>query len=200
MTNTFYFKINLNKFGELKIQAEREKKGFRTALICFLVGFAIMIAGWVYVNKIANIRVENRQKYLAETKKQLESFQTSADYLSSNDLDNLASTFNNRIFWAKKMIALGNEIDDKLAVRKFSYANGVLTLNGITEVNVNVRELDLVQAFVDRLKNDPEISNDFPQIKSGTFTRQIVKDTAILEFIIECYSREATSDKVGSAQ
>ena len=54
-----------------------------------------------------------------------------------------------------------------------------------------MRELDLIQAFVDRLKNNPEISNDFPQIKSGTITRQIVKDTAILEFIIECYSKDA---------
>ena len=151
----------------------------------------ILSAAWVYINNQVKLRVENRRLFLNETKKQLESFQTSADYLSSGDLDNLASTFNNRIFWARKMIALGNEIDNKLAVRKFSYANGILTLNGITEVDVNVRELDLIQAFVDRLKNNPEISNDFPQIKSGTITRQIVKDTAILEFIIECYSKEA---------
>lgn len=194
MMNEFYFKINLNKFGELKVQAEREKKTFRNAVICFLLGMVILIAAWVYINNQARLRVENRQKYLAETKKQLESFQTSTDYLSSADLDNLASTFNNRIFWARKMIALGNEIDNKLAVRKFSFANGILTLNGITEVDVNVRELDLIQAFVDRLKNNPEISNDFPQIKSGTITRQIVKDTAILEFVIECYSKDANME------
>ncbi len=191
MMNEFYFKINLNKFGELKVQAEREKKTFRNAIIFFVLGMVILSAAWVYINNQVKLRVENRRLFLNETKKQLESFQTSADYLSSGDLDNLASTFNNRIFWARKMIALGNEIDNKLAVRKFSYANGILTLNGITEVDVNVRELDLIQAFVDRLKNNPEISNDFPQIKSGTITRQIVKDTAILEFIIECYSKEA---------
>ena len=193
MINEFYFKINLNKFGELKVQAEREKKTFRTAVICFILGMIIMIAAWIYINNQARLRVKNREKYLAETKKQLQSYQTSADYLSSADLDNLASTFTNRIFWARKMIALGKEIDNKLAVRKFSYANGILILNGITEVDVNVRELDLIQAFVDRLKNNPEISNDFPQIKSGTITRQIVKDTAILEFVIECYSKEAST-------
>ena len=132
MMNEFYFKINLNKFGELKVQAEREKKTFRTAVVCFILGMALLISAWVYINNQVRLRVENRQRYLAETKKQLESFQTSADYLSSGDLDNLASTFNNRIFWARKMIALGNEIDNKLAVRKFSYANGILTLNGIT--------------------------------------------------------------------
>ncbi len=191
MTNAFYFKINLNKFGEMRLQAEREKKTLLTAIICFVVGFVIVLAAWFYIDSKAAERVESRKAYLDETNKQLESFQTSADYLSSDDLDRLAETFTNRIFWAKKMIALGNEIDDKLAVRKFSYANGVLTLNGITEVDVNVKELDLIQSFINRLKANPEISNDFPQIKSGQITRQIVKDTAILEFVIECYSKEA---------
>lgn len=191
MTNAFYFKINLNKFGEMRLQAEREKKTLLTAIICFVVGFVIVLAAWFYIDSKAAERVESRKAYLDETNKQLESFQTSADYLSSDDLDRLAETFTNRIFWAKKMIALGNEIDDKLAVRKFSYANGVLTLNGITEVDVNIKELDLIQSFINRLKANPEISNDFPQIKSGQITRQIVKDTAILEFVIECYSKEA---------
>ena len=45
--------------------------------------------------------------------------------------------------------------------------------------------------FIQRLKNNPEISNDFPEIKAGPQMRQISKDTEILEFIIECYSREA---------
>ncbi len=195
MTNAFYFKINLNKFGEMRLQAEREKKTFTTAVVCFILGFALLIGAWFYINAKGEARVNSRKDYLAETMKQLESFQTSADYLSSEDLDRLAETFTNRIFWAKKMIALGQEIDDKLAVRKFFYANGILTLNGITEVDVNVKELDLIQSFINRLKSNPEINNDFPQIKSGQITRQIVKDTAILEFVIECYSREATTGR-----
>ncbi|PKN72751.1 MAG: hypothetical protein CVU50_06335 [Candidatus Cloacimonetes bacterium HGW-Cloacimonetes-3] len=195
MTNAFYFKINLNKFGEMRLQAVREKKTLTTAIVCFALGFALLVGAWFYINAKGEARVNSRKDYLAETTKQLESFQTSADYLSSEDLDRLAETFTNRIFWAKKMIALGQEIDDKLAVRKFSFANGILTLNGITEVDVNVKELDLIQSFINRLKSNPEINNDFPQIKSGQITRQIVKDTAILEFVIECYSREATTGR-----
>jgi hypothetical protein len=158
-------------------------------------GFALLIGAWFYINGKGVEKVNSRKAYLAETLKQLESYQTNADYLSSEDLDRLAETFTNRIFWAKKMIALGQEIDDKLAVRKFFYSNGILTLNGITEVDKNVKELDLIQSFINRLKSNPEISNDFPRIKSGQITRQIVKDTAILEFVIECYSKEATTGR-----
>ena len=192
METTFYFKINLNKYGEMRLQAEREKKQFINSLIIFAVGFIIIIVAWIYINGMVNARVENRQKYLNELQKELASYETSEDYLSSKDLDKLAETFNNRIFWAKKMVALSNEINEKLAVRKFTYNNGVLTLNGITEVDKNVKELDLIQSFIDRLKANEEISNDFPRIKSGFITRQIIKDTAILEFVIECYSKEAS--------
>ena len=193
METTFYFKINLNKYGEMRLQAEREKKQFINAVIIFAVGLVILIAAWIYINGMINTRVENRQRYLNELQKELASYETSEDYLSSKDLDKLAETFNNRIFWAKKMVALSNEIEEKLAVKKFTYNNGVLTLNGITEVDKNVKELDLIQSFIDRLKSNEEISNDFPRIKSGFITRQIVKDTAILEFVIECYSKEAAS-------
>ncbi|MEN6444626.1 MAG: hypothetical protein ABFC98_01115 [Candidatus Cloacimonas sp.] len=191
MENTFYFKINLNKFGEMRLQAEREKKVFINSIVTYTLILIIMLAAWFYINGMVKVRVENRQKYLNELQKELASYETSKDFLSSKDLDKLAQTFNNRIFWAKKMIALSNAIDQKLAIRKFSYANGILTLNGITEVDKNVRELDLIQSFIDRLKANQEISNDFPRIKSGSITKQIVKDTAILEFVIECYSREA---------
>lgn len=187
----FYFKINLNKYGEQRIQQERENKTFRNAVIFFVLGYLIVLAAWFFILNASNKKVENRKQYLAETQAELDRYQTSGDYLSSNDLGRLARTFNNRIFWAKKMIALGQEIDDKLAVRKFSYANGVLVINGITEVDANVKELDLINSFIQRLKANPEISNDFPDIKSGQIIRQIVKDTAIFEFVIECYTPEA---------
>ncbi|HNQ42982.1 MAG TPA: hypothetical protein PKI59_01060 [Candidatus Cloacimonadota bacterium] len=189
--NGFYFKINLNKFGEMRLQQEKESKTFRNAVIVFVLGTILVLAGWFMINSKINTKIENRQSYLAETQKELERYQTSGDYLSSNDLDRLAQTFNNRIFWAKKMVALGQEIDSKLAVRKFSYANGVLTLNGITEIDPGVKEIDLINSFINRLKANPEIANDFPEIKSGQILKQIVKDTAIFEFVIECYARDA---------
>ncbi len=199
MNNMFYFKINLNKFGEMKVQGIRERKSFVNTAVLYGV---LIIAAFVVmflINGAMAKKVENRRKYLASTERELKKYQTSEDYLSSQDLDKLERTFNNRIFWANKLVALSQEIDQKLAVRKFTYSNGVLTLNGITPVDNNVRELDLINEFIMRLKSNPEISNDFPQIKSGLITKQITKDTAIMEFVIECYSAESQVTKpVGS--
>lgn len=191
MNNVFYFKINLNKHGEQRLQQVREIKTFRTSAIVFVLGFIIVLAAWFYILNSTKTKVENRRKYLAETQEELDRYQVSGEYLSSNDLSRLANTFTNRIFWARKMVALSQEIDDQLAVRKFAYANGVLTINGITEVSTNVKEFDLINSFIQRLKSNPEIANDFPDIKSGQVIRQVIKDTAIFEFVIECYTTDA---------
>jgi len=191
MTYDFYFKINLNKYGEQRLEQERETRTFRNACIVFAIGFILTLVAWFYIIGNVKTKVEARRAYLAEIQAELKSYQTSSDYLSSNDVDRLAQTFNNRIFWAKKMVALGQEVDEKLAIRIFSYANGILTINGITEVDSKVKEFDLINEFIQRLKANPEISNDFPEIKSGQVLKQIVRDTTIFEFVIECYTASA---------
>lgn len=50
MDTTFYFKINLNKYGEMRLQAEREKKIFINSIVTFAVGFIIIIVAWIYIN------------------------------------------------------------------------------------------------------------------------------------------------------
>ncbi|MCB5252534.1 MAG: hypothetical protein RBR69_02915 [Candidatus Cloacimonadaceae bacterium] len=188
MRHDFYFKVNLNKYGEQRLEQEREARTFRNSAIFFVVAFILVLAAWFYINGKTKHKVVAREKYLSEIQDELQRYRTSGDYLSSEDLDRLAETFNNRIFWARKMIALGEEIDSKLAVRKFDYSNGVLTINGITEVDANVKEFDLINGFIERLKSNPEIANDFPNIKSGQVIKQMIKDTAIFEFVIECYT------------
>jgi hypothetical protein len=71
MTNQFYFKINLNKFGEQRLQQEREGKTFRNAAIFFLLGFIIILVAWFYILGATKTKVENRRKYLAETQDEL---------------------------------------------------------------------------------------------------------------------------------
>ena len=192
MTPNFSFKINLNKYGEIKLQTERENKAFRNAVIGFLLGALIMFAGLLYLNNNLKRKVKNRKAYYTKIDSQLSEYETSGEYLSVNDVTRLAETFNDRIFWTKKLEALSQEIDKQLAVRKFQFSNGVLALNGIIEVDKRIQEGDVTFDFVQRLKANPEISNDFPEIKSGSKNRQIAKDTEILEFLIECYSRNSS--------
>jgi Tfp pilus assembly protein PilN len=198
MTQQFYFKINLNKFGEMKIQQEKEKKTFIQALLFFGIGTIILFAGVLYLDSILAEKVLSRQNFLDETEKQIASYEKSTDFLSSSDLDLLAKTFNDRIFWAKKLVALSQEIDNKMAITQFSYKNGVLSLYGVTSIEVNQREFDLIDGFITKLKQNEQISVDFPDIKYSRATRDKVKDTDILRFQIDCFNKDFNASRGGA--
>lgn len=197
MTHNFFFKINLNKFGEMKVHQERERKTFIRTTVTFVILMLVLCGGFYFLNSQLSRKLDNRRQLLDELNAEIKTFQISGDYLSTTDLDRLAATFDDRIFWARKLVALAQEITDKLAVFEFSYARGVLTLNGITPVDANVQEVALINEFIQRLKNNTEISNDFPHIKSGAFTRERSRDTDILKFVIECH---ATEQRRGGSQ
>jgi len=193
MTQQFYFKINLNKFGEMKLQQEKERKTFIRALLFFGIGTIILFSFVVYLDSVLAKKVMNRDNFLQETERQIASFQKSADFLSSNDLDLLAKTFTDRIFWAKKLVALSHEIDNKMAITQFTYKNGILSLYGVTSIDRNQREFDLIDQFIAKLKSNEQISMDFPEIKYARASRDKVKDTDILRFQIDCYSKDIES-------
>jgi len=197
MIQQFYFKINLNKFGEMKLQQEKEKKTFIGAILLFGIGTIILFSLVLYMDSLLAKKVQNRIKFLNETELQIASYQKSTEFLSSNDLDLLAKTFTDRIFWAKKLVALSQEIDNKMAITQFSYKSNVLSLYGVTSIDKNQREFDLIDQFIAKLKANPQISLDFPEIKYARASRDKVKDTDILRFQIDCVSRDFLNRKGG---
>ncbi len=197
MTQQFYFKINLNKFGEMKLQQEKEKKTFIKAILFFAIGTIILFSFVLYLDSMLAKKVANRKDFLRETEQKIATFQETADFLSSNDLDLLAKTFTDRIFWAKKLVALSHEIDNKMAITQFSYKNGVLSLYGVTSIDATQREFDLIDRFISNLKANEQISKDFPEIKYARASRDKVKDTDIIRFQIDCFSNDFNSRKGG---
>lgn len=181
----------------MKLQQEKEKKTFITAILIFGITSILLFALVLYFDSIIEKKVQNRQEFLQEIERQVASYQKSADFLSSNDLDLLAKTFTERIFWAKKLVALSHEIDDKMAITQFSYKNGVLSLFGVTPIDKNTREFDLIDSFITKLKANEQISSDFPEIKYSRASRDKVKDTDILRFQIDCVSKDFNNSKGG---
>ena len=187
----FYFKINLNKYGELKQQAEAEARTFRNTLISFVIFFVILYGAVFYMRGQLREKVQNRKDMLTEIEGQIEKYQTSGDYLSSEDLEKIAEISQNRIFWAKKLVALADHTDDKIAIEKFTYKNGVLKLFGITPLDRERKEHELIiEGFIDKLQANDQIAGDFPEIYFEKSSKDKEKDTDIVKFEISCVSRE----------
>ncbi|HPY96038.1 MAG TPA: hypothetical protein PL063_02360 [Candidatus Cloacimonadota bacterium] len=188
--NQLHFTINLNKFGELKQQIEAENKTFWRMASVFVIVSIILFGFALYLNSNMKKKYENRQNYLTDIQQQLNEFSASSDYLSSKDLERLTRVNNNRVFWAKKLVALSEKTSERIAITHFSFKNGILSLFGITKLDRDIKEFELIDSFVYSLKLNEDISNDFPEIRFVKSSKDIEKDVEILRFQIDCVSKD----------
>ena len=65
-----------------------------------------------------------------------------------------------------------------------------MSLFGITQIDKDRNEFLLIDDFITELKDDIQISKDFPEIKFVRSNRDMEKDVEILRFQIDCISQE----------
>ena len=191
----FYFKINLNKFGELRQQIETEKRTFNATAISYGITLVIVTIIVMLLNFNLNSKIENRKILLQDIKEEIETYEVSGEFLSSKDLQRLAKVITERIFWSKKLVAISEKTTDKIAITHFSFKGGHLSLYGITRLDKEQREFDLINNFINELKNNKQINIDFPEIQFVKSTYDIEKDVEILRFQIDCITKD--SEKKG---
>jgi hypothetical protein len=193
--NEIFFKINLNKYGELKQKAESEKKVFQFSLIGFILIIMIMTGFVVGFNIILEAKINNRSKLLNEIRNKIETYEVSGEFLSKLDLERIAAVSTERIFWAKKLVALSEKTTDKIAITNFSFKGNRLSLYGITKLDRNQKEFNLINDFINELKNNVHINSDFPEVTFVLSRLDFEKDVEILRFQIDLISQ--SSDKGG---
>lgn len=191
----FFYKINLNKYGELKQKAENDKRVFRYTMISYILILVIMSGFVIFLNLDLQAKVDNRSDLLNEIRDEIETYQVSGEFLSKQDLVRLAEVSTERIFWAKKLVALAEKTTDKIAITNFNFKGDRLSLYGITRVDKNQKEFNLIDEFINDLKNNVHINTDFPEVTFVLSRLDYEKDVQILRFQIDLIS--GSSDKGG---
>ena len=187
--NTFYFKINLNKFGDLKQKVASEKKTFKISVFSYAAIFLIATLIVILLTNDLNTKIKNRSILLNSIRDEIKTYQVSGEFLSAKDLVRLANISSERIFWTQKLVALSEKTTDNIAITHFSFKNNKLSLFGITRLDRDLKEFDLIDNFIIELKNNEQISIDFPEIKFVKSTKDKEKDVDIFRFQIDCISK-----------
>jgi len=180
-----YFKINLNKYGELRRKIEKDKIVFRNTALTFIIITALLYGYVLLLNHNMNTKIETRKTLFKDIRNEIETYHVSGKFLSSNDLKRLSKISSERIFWAKKLVAISEQTTDKIAITHFSFKNDALSLFGITKLDKKEKEFDLIDQFIENLKAKEQISSDFPEIKLVRSNRDIEKDVEILRFQVD---------------
>lgn len=196
----FYFGINLNKFGEERMKALKEKKTYVNTIIVFII-IILAISGFTYFNNLnLEKKIQTRKDQLADINKQISSYDNIVSSANSQnlekDMEKFAQSYNRRIFWTKKLQALAEITSDSLAISKFSYKNGNWDLIGLIKAKKHEVPQDIINKYRTSLIEREEF-NDFRSVEF--VNRELVKkmlniDTdhdmdVIYDFKIQCKSK-----------
>jgi hypothetical protein len=193
--NQLFFKINLNKYGELKQAVQKERRTFINTALAFIIITALIYGVVLYYNGVMARKADNRLQLLSDIKQEIKSYKENDQYLSSKDLTNIAEISTDRIFWSKKLVALSEKTSDKIAITNFSFKSDVLSIYGITRMDKNEKEFDLINSFIESLKDNKQINSDFEDIYFVKSMRDFEKDVEIIRFQIDCVHQGANTSK-----
>jgi cell division protein FtsB len=184
-----YYKINLNKASNRMDQFESTRKRRKIVSILFL--FLIVLAGTGYIVYRTNLVQQsiNAQKAeLAGIDNKIAQLEASSEYLSPEDIFNLANVARGRLTWSEKLAVLSNILPKDVAITELTYDDNTkaFTIKGISKVRSDMKDLDLVVSIIDILKAQPEFTRDFADIKFQSSQRIKHSEQEIVKFEIAC--------------
>jgi len=174
----------------MRQQIETEKRTFQFTVIAYALIFLIAVGFVISFNMNISSKLDARRTLLKSIRDEIKSYEVSGEFLTKKDLERMATISTQRIFWSKKLVALSQKTSDNIAITHFSFKNDHLSLFGITQIDKNRNEFLLIDDFISELKDDEQISKDFPDIKFVRSNRDLEKDVEILRFQIDCISEE----------
>ncbi len=104
--NHLYFKINLNKYGEMRQQIESEKRTFQYTAISYALIFLIATGFAISFNMNMNAKIDARRSLLKSIRDEIKTYEVSGEFLTKKDLERMATISTQRIFWSRKLVAI----------------------------------------------------------------------------------------------
>jgi len=186
------YKINLNKSSNRLDQFEVQQHKRRVfALSFFFVSLVIITGLAVFFSMKTQNKINTYETELARIDGEIAKLQASAQFISPDDIFALAEVANNRITWTEKLSVLGQIFPEDAVITElyYDYQLKVLRINGVSKVKAQMRDLDLVVAIVDLMKNNEDFAKDFSNIRFSSSTRIKNKGQDMVKFQIECLVR-----------
>ena len=115
--------------------------------------------------------------------------------LSKKNVESLYKFDEKRFFWAPKIMALTNLTPETMSITQIQLLRKKLNISAITELAEDVKEFDVVESFIAKLKSDETFFSDFESIRFLNSSQDNVKGHKTFTFKIEAKLKSASSRK-----
>jgi Tfp pilus assembly protein PilN len=180
-----YIKINLNKAESSEVIKERMLDRTRWVVFgvlvfsLFVINLRVWMMGFGY-----NSVIEKKKNQIQELKEEIRQLQSKGKNLSKNDIMSFADLEQNRFLWARNMELLGEMTPDDMAITGMRFKRDKLTIKGIALTFEDRKDFEIIDEYVQTLRDNKEFSKNFTRIKYVGHQKVDIRGQNIIRFEI----------------
>tara|TARA_B100000530_G_scaffold215026_1_gene137966 strand:+ start:297 stop:902 length:606 start_codon:yes stop_codon:yes gene_type:complete len=192
-----YIKINLNqvvsRFQMEEMMLNRNRTYMAAAAIfCFVCLFSFMS----YTNYELNKLIDLRQTDINTLNQKINSLKKEGQVdLSKKDIEGLFKFESKRNYWTPKLQALADLTPKEMVIEELEFDKGKLNITAITRIEEGVKEFDVVEKFINTIKEDPNFQDSFQNIKFINSFRQTIQNQQTFTFKIQAKLKKPSKKK-----
>ena len=161
-----YIKINLNKAESSEVLKERATERGRWIIFSILifslltVNVRSLMIGFGYNNII-----KKKKTQIEKLQNQINQLKSKGKNLSKVDIMSFADLEQDRFLWARNMELLGGMTPDDMAITGMRFKRDKLTIKGIALTFEDRKDFEIIDEYVQTLRDNKEFSQNFTRIK-----------------------------------
>ena len=181
-----YFIINLNKAESAETLIERGKERVRWAVFTILIAVLLGVNIRVWTISIGyNGIIDKKEKEITRLKGEIDQLQSEGKNLSKYDILSFADLEQDRFLWAQNLEKMGSLTPGDISITGLRYKRNKLIIKGIALTLEDRKDFEIIDEYVQTLRNNKEFSNDFSRIKYVGHSKVSIRGQEIIRFEIE---------------
>ena len=191
-----YITINLNKAESAETRKERIREQTRWAVFGILILFLLAMNVRVWMISIGYDRViDQKRTEIEELAEQIKQLRSRGKNLSKNDIMSFADLEQDRFLWARNMELLGTMTPDDMAIIGMRFKRDKLTIKGIALTFEDRKDFEIIDEYVQTLRDNKEFSDNFIRIKYVGHQKVDIRGQQIIRFEIVASIRKGGGEQ-----
>ncbi|SVB11412.1 uncharacterized protein METZ01_LOCUS164266 [marine metagenome] len=191
-----YITINLNKAESAETRKERIREQTRWAVFGILILFLLAMNVRVWMISIGYDRViDQKRTEIEDLAEQIKQLRSRGKNLSKNDIMSFADLEQDRFLWARNMELLGTMTPDDMAIIGMRFKRDKLTIKGIALTFEDRKDFEIIDEYVQTLRDNKEFSDNFIRIKYVGHQKVDIRGQQIIRFEIVASIRKGGGEQ-----
>tara|TARA_B110000438_G_scaffold300070_2_gene351621 strand:+ start:2059 stop:2667 length:609 start_codon:yes stop_codon:yes gene_type:complete len=174
----------VNRFQLEEMKLERTRWIIFSIISTILLGLTIW---FLILNSSSNSLINSREGIIAEINTEINKLKKEGQInLSKKDIESLYKLENKRVFWTNKLQVLADITPINMAITELEFNKKKFSIAAVTRLGDDLKEFDVIESFIELLKENERFSNDFKSIKFSNSERINSRGNEIFTFKVDC--------------